>query len=62
MSIFTVLRYPISDQPKDEELGNLPQQILNVWLASLDTFQLYNSGWTQEEVAALRQIIREWEE
>ena len=90
MSLFDVIRYQISNPPKEEELEALPEKLFKYWIdtATLDWKKQeedirYNvkdvGNWmrtvsknkapfankAQEikyDLAALRKIIREWEE
>lgn len=74
MSIFDVIKYPISDFPDKEEFAALPEVLYNKWLQCVgwrdhseiedvwwhyDTF--YLNGSPHEDIVLLRKMIEEYE-
>lgn len=46
MSLFTIIKYPISDCPTREELAALPKRVYKKWLKAVG-FDVNNDMWTQ---------------
>ena len=78
MSIFSVLRYPISDPPTGEELAALPPDLFTDWKLQTTWRFTYNRqspkliadfylqhtrpSWAYNEVQLLRQMIKDYDE
>ena len=45
MTIFHVLKYPISDYPSEQELDDLPESVFKEWAASFQIHSAHNP-WT----------------
>jgi hypothetical protein len=72
MSIFDVIKYPISEPPTKEELEALPDDLYNYWCVrefgysySRNTIHRYLSGYNPSNVIMikqLRQMIEDYDE
>lgn len=69
MSLFDVLRYPVSDKPTLEELERIPASIINKWVSKTpwqnykDTIDDFRDWYSQcEEPAAQREHANDREE
>jgi hypothetical protein len=45
MSLFDIIRYPISETPTVEELSNLPEELFKRWLACTE--------WGHDDISAI---------
>lgn len=61
MTMFDVIRYPVSDDPTDEELRRIPKPILQKW-ASRTWSGNFREVSLSEMAAALRHEILIWNE
>ncbi len=59
MSIFDVLRYPISDKPTYEQIRALPNDIYSIWVTSIGVAEPCTSP---HSVKNLRKLILEYNE
>jgi hypothetical protein len=67
MSIFTVIKYPISDSPTKEEIDALPNELMEEWTHHPDfrfsfSHLLNPPIYPPKNIALLRKLIQEYEE
>jgi hypothetical protein len=58
MTIFHVLKYPISDSPTEDAINALPSDLYKKWIGHLLAAPLYSP----KNIALLRKLIAEYEE
>jgi hypothetical protein len=59
MSIFDVIRYPISWPPTIEELESIPTPLYDAWYKKVNTYEDFRNY--KEKIQVLRDIIKEYD-
>ena len=60
MSLFDVIRYPISWPPREDELAALPQMLYNNWIESSDWRHYSNNTFVNGNYITRPAHISEW--
>jgi hypothetical protein len=61
MSLFDVIKYPLSDPLTYDEYDNLPDVIKDRWLLTLNTENMFNFFSDKDSLSLLKKIIENYE-
>lgn len=61
MSLFDIIKYPVSDPLTYDEYDNLPDVIKNRWLSTLTTANMFTFFSDKDSLNLLKKIIENYE-